>query len=151
MGSFTPSSPCCPPSFYLILLEDVKKEVYGNTDSNSRNLQTSTMIDKWKKLKTRMLSFPFCYTHIFLLSTLICLAITITKSWGRLYHELYLVIQSFIFILSTNFIPTTQVDGESQQKGERRPQRPSTNSGSTSNGSNQGQHPTACHKASLIP
>jgi len=61
-----------------------------------------------------------------------------------------LLIRSFFFILSTDLILTTQLDGESQQKGERRPQHPSTNSGSTSNGSNQGQYPTTCYRASLI-
>ena len=60
------------------------------------------------------------------------------------------LIRSFFFILSTDLILTTQPDGESQQKGERRPQHPSTNSGSTSNGSNQGQYPTTCYRASLI-
>ena len=57
---------------------------------------------------------------------------------------------ALLFNLSTDLIPTTQPDGESQQKGERRPQHPSTNSGSTSNGSNQGQYPTTCYRASLI-
>jgi hypothetical protein len=54
------------------------------------------------------------------------------------------------FFLSTDLILTTQLDGESQQKGERRPQHPSTNSGSTSNGSKQGQQPTSCYRASLL-
>ena len=61
-----------------------------------------------------------------------------------------LLIRSFFFILSTDLILTTQLDGESQQKEEGRPQHPSTNSGSTSNGSNQGQYPTTCYRASLI-
>jgi len=48
---------------------DVKKEVHGNTDSNSRNLQVSTMIDKWKKLKANALfSFllPPCFSPLHL-------------------------------------------------------------------------------------
>jgi len=61
-----------------------------------------------------------------------------------------LLIRSCFFILPTDLILTTQLDGESQQKEERRPQHPSTNSGSTGNGSNQGQYPTTCYRASLI-
>jgi len=54
------------------------------------------------------------------------------------------------FFLSTDLVPTTQPDGEPQQKGERRHQHSSTNSRSTSNGSNQSQQPTACYRASLL-
>ena len=50
--------PCYPIRFLLNPLEDVKKEVQGNTKSN-RDLQASAMVNKWKKLKTRMLSFLF--------------------------------------------------------------------------------------------
>ena len=56
----------------------------------------------------------------------------------------------FFFFLSTDLVPTTQPDGEPQQKGERRHQHSSTNSRSTSNGSNQSQQPTACYRASLL-
>ena len=55
-----------------------------------------------------------------------------------------------VFSFSTDLVPTTQPDGEPQQKGERRHQHSSTNSRSTSNGSNQGQQPTACYRASLL-
>ena len=48
-------------------LEDIKKEVQGNTDN--KNLQASAMVDEWKKLKPRML-FSFCYPHVILLYTL---------------------------------------------------------------------------------
>ena len=61
-----------------------------------------------------------------------------------------LLIRSCFFILPTDLILTTQLDGESQQKEERRPQHPRPNSGTTSNDSIQGQHPTACYRASLI-
>ena len=68
-GFFYTSSPLLS-SIFLPNPLDVKKEVHDDTDSNSRNLQASTMIDKWKKLKTRILSFPFCYPHVFPPSTL---------------------------------------------------------------------------------
>ena len=57
---------------------------------------------------------------------------------------------SLSFILSANLIPTTQQDDESQQKSKGRPQHSSTNSGISSNGSNHGQYPTTCYRASLI-
>jgi len=38
-----------------------KKEV----DINSRNLQISTVVDTWNKLKPRVLYFPFCYPTSF--------------------------------------------------------------------------------------
>ena len=58
-GFFFYTSPSLLSSVFLHNPRDVKKEVYGNTGSNSRNLPESTMIDKWKKLQTRMHSFPF--------------------------------------------------------------------------------------------
>ena len=58
-GFFFYTSPSLLSSVFLPNPLDVKKEVYGNTGSNSRNLPESTMIDKWKKLQTRMHSFPF--------------------------------------------------------------------------------------------
>ena len=71
------------------------------------------------KLKSRML-FSFFYPHVLLRSTLIHLTIMTTTRWWRWYHVLYLAIQSSLsFILSTNLIPTTQADGESQQKSRR--------------------------------
>ena len=59
MGSYVPPTSLLSSIFLPNPLKDVKKEVHGNTDSNSRSLQASTMIDKWKKLQTRMHSFPF--------------------------------------------------------------------------------------------
>ena len=59
MGSYVPPTSLLSSIFLPNPLKDVKKEVHGNTDSNSRSLQASTMIDKWKKLQIRMHSFPF--------------------------------------------------------------------------------------------
>ena len=59
MGSYVPPTSLLSSIFLPNPLKDIKKEVYGNADSNSRSLQASTMIDKWKKLQTRMHSFPF--------------------------------------------------------------------------------------------
>ena len=51
-GFFFYTSPSLLSSVFLPNpFEDVKKEVQGNTNSNSRNLQASTMINKCKKLK----------------------------------------------------------------------------------------------------
>ena len=43
---------------------DVKKEVCGNADRNSRNLQASEAVNRWSKLKPRMTSFPFYYLEM---------------------------------------------------------------------------------------
>ena len=149
MGSYVPPTSLLSSIFLPNPLEDVKKGVHGNTDCNSRNLQVPTIVDTWKKLKTRMISFLFCCPP--------CLS-PLHLDFFKLrpprveedIMDFALLIRSFFFILSTDLILTTQLDGESQQKGERRPQHPSTNSGSTSNGSNQGQYPTTCYRASLI-
>ena len=74
MGSYLPPTSLLSSIFLPNPLKDVKKEVHGNPDSISRNLQSSTIIDKWKKLETKMLSSPFCYPRVFLPSTLIYLS-----------------------------------------------------------------------------
>ena len=51
LGSFVPPTSLLSSVLLPNLLEDVKKKVQGNTNSNSRNLQASTIINKCRKLK----------------------------------------------------------------------------------------------------
>ena len=67
MGSYVPPTSLLSSVFLPNPLEDIKKEVQGNTDY--KNLQASSMVDEWNKLKPRML-FSFCYPHVILLYTL---------------------------------------------------------------------------------
>ena len=150
MGFYVPPTSLLSSIFLPNPLKDVKKEVHGNTDSNSRSLQASTMIDKWKKLQTKMHSFPFLLPPCLSPLHLDLFKLRPLRVGEEDIMDFALLIRSFFFILSTDLILTTQLDGESQQKGERRPQHPNTNSRSTINGSNQGQYPTTCYRASLI-
>jgi len=64
MGSFFYTSSSLLSSAFLSNPLDVKKKVCGNADSNGRNLQASEAVNRWSKLKPRMISFPFCYLQM---------------------------------------------------------------------------------------
>ena len=62
-----------------------------------------------KKAENKNALFSFCYLHVVLLYTLIYSAFTITKSWSRWYCELYLVIRSFVSLLTLSLPPDQMV------------------------------------------
>ena len=147
-SSFILPPPCYPLSSYLILSKMSRRKFKATLTvivKISKHLQQSS---NESKLKSRIL-FSF---------SVIPMSIPLHLDFLKLrpprieedIMDFALLIRSFFFILSTDLILTTQLDGESQQKEGRRPQHPSTNSGSTGNGSNQGQYPTTCYRASLI-
>ena len=57
MGSYVPPTSLLSSIFLPNPLEDVKKEVQGNTDSKSRDLQASAMVDKWKQAEVKNILF----------------------------------------------------------------------------------------------
>ena len=59
MGSYVPLTSLLSSIFLRNPLKDVKKEVQGNTDSNSKDLQVSTTDDKWKQAEVKNIFFLF--------------------------------------------------------------------------------------------
>ena len=59
MGSYVPPTSLLSSIFLPNPLEDVKKEVQGNTDSKSRDLQASATVDKWKQAEVKNTLFLF--------------------------------------------------------------------------------------------
>ena len=89
-------------------LEDVKKEVQGNTDN--RNLQASAMVKQMREAEKK--AFSFLLLPLFLLSSLI--------NWRR-YHGLYLVDSTFLyplFSLLTLSLPPNQMVSPSRKENE---------------------------------